>query len=381
MTLKELLTNTTDNALEMQQKNGAFPAGHNGPYKDPESPIRVTSHWLITLIRLAEQSDRNNRWDEPAQKAYTFLLENTKWYSENGFYICRLKEGRDVTNGLIGQAWVIEGLIMGSEYFRDEAGRERAFNVYRKHKFDKKQGLWHRIDSSGSAGRIDQTFNHQLWFAACSAPLIKYYPHVIDADITRFIDRLNKNIFILPEGLIWHEIPYKADFRSRLGHLLNQICTLSSGILGNYDSECKKINKTNRLYLKSAGYHAFNLYAFVRLREIFSDYAFWSSDKFRRAVNYLDSDEYKYLLKAENTYGYPYNAPGFEIPFIKYMICHSSDFKAGMNGLSYIEEQIQQTFNSESYLFDRGNPDPKTLTARIYELSRIPWSLLGEIEI
>ena len=48
-----------------------------------------------------------------------------------------------------------------------------AEEVFFQHKFIEKLGVWKRLEIDGSVGRIDQTFNHQLWFASCASLLLR----------------------------------------------------------------------------------------------------------------------------------------------------------------------------------------------------------------
>ena len=38
-------------ALKLQNPKGEMPAGHNGPYQDPETPIRNTAHWIVSFAK------------------------------------------------------------------------------------------------------------------------------------------------------------------------------------------------------------------------------------------------------------------------------------------------------------------------------------------
>ena len=67
MNLYDLLVDTADRAIEIQRSDGSMPPGHNGPYYDPETPVRNTAHWSITFVRLADNigDDSNHGTGHP----------------------------------------------------------------------------------------------------------------------------------------------------------------------------------------------------------------------------------------------------------------------------------------------------------------------------
>ena len=74
--------------------------------------------------------------------------------------------GKDFCNGLIGQSWSIEALMYAANYFDIPKILKIAKEVFLLHPFDEKSGLWRRTEVNGSFLSVDETFNHQLWFAA-----------------------------------------------------------------------------------------------------------------------------------------------------------------------------------------------------------------------
>jgi hypothetical protein len=47
----------------------------------------------------------------------------------------------------------------------------------------------------------------------------------------------------------------------------------------------------------------------------------------------------------------------------------------------WVNEQFRRCYNSETWMMDRNTEDPLTHTARIYELNRLPNSILETIEV
>jgi hypothetical protein len=46
-TLHDIIKSAAHYSLVVQREDGSFPPGHNGPYFNPEIPIRNTGRWLI----------------------------------------------------------------------------------------------------------------------------------------------------------------------------------------------------------------------------------------------------------------------------------------------------------------------------------------------
>ena len=72
---------------------------------------------------------------------------------------------------------------------------------------------------------------------------------------------------------------------------------------------------------------------------------------------------------AVNIYGFPYNAPGFELPYIyktfKYLV---GDRKELVDDI--IKKQMELTYCNEKEGFYKNTEDSNTLEARIYEYVR-----------
>ena len=87
--------------------------------------------------------------------------------------------------------------------------------------------------------------------------------------------------------------------------------------------------------------------------------------------------------RGDNIYSFPYNGPGFEIPSI---LCGFSDIYNDIididNEVKYwLDLQFSRTFYASEFMFSRNNPDPPTLTSRIYELLRFSDERIFNYEI
>ena len=45
MKLSEFLLKIAENSHSVQNEEGKFLPGNNGPYRDPETPVRNSAHW------------------------------------------------------------------------------------------------------------------------------------------------------------------------------------------------------------------------------------------------------------------------------------------------------------------------------------------------
>jgi hypothetical protein len=102
-----LLKSVVDGNL-MQQKDGSFPSGHNGPHGDEETPVRNTSHALYILCWLVDSGF--DEYKDKANLAVDYLLSKQARPMGSSFW-CRSNPEKDFNNGLVGQAWVFEALL------------------------------------------------------------------------------------------------------------------------------------------------------------------------------------------------------------------------------------------------------------------------------
>jgi hypothetical protein len=132
--------------------------GVNGPYFDIETPVRNTAHWCITYAILGSEMG-NMSFLKAANKLLDFLIQPGP-YEQESVYIHRQKQGKDWSNGDIGQAWVIEALtIAGKKLLRSDS-LSRAKNISMKFPFDYSLSAWQRIDPRNQTKAIDYTLNH-----------------------------------------------------------------------------------------------------------------------------------------------------------------------------------------------------------------------------
>jgi len=351
--LYDLIVDQTMIALEKQNDDGSFPPGHNGPYRDIETPVRNTAHWLFTLCELYKRTGKK-RYYHKANKAVDYLLSEEARPMNASFW-CRKNPEKDFCNGVMGQAWVLEALIKASNILeRDECYRV-AEEVFLLHPWDDENKIWGRVNVDGSYTGPDVTFNHQLWFGAI-AGFLTQTPSAIE-NSQQFFDIHAQNVSIYNNGVIYHTSPtisYKIDL-SKPEETLKKIKQLRNLYFGK-----------NKLWHKSAGYHAFNLYAFGLFKSHLPNHHFWESNKFKKILSVIDKKEF-IEEQVNNKYSFPYNPTGFEIAFAL------ETFKPENRDIIewWIEEQFKQAKKVKTSKLPKKYIDELTLRARIYELTRL----------
>lgn len=272
-------------------------------------------------------------------------------------------------NGLVGQAWTIEALVTAAGHFNRRDLIDLSEEVFLLHPFDETLAAWDYVDIDGEFRSLDKTFNHQLWFAMAGAMLAQHdVDPVIEDQVKRFLDELSKNLNLYDSGLIYH--PFKPEFDvekyakvflegARAGVAHKMIWNIIKGVVGDEGGDPMKET--------SIGYHSFNMYAFAALHEIYPNHPFWEHEKFRRALAYARSDRFKQQLDG-NPYGYPYNVSGIEMAYV--LEVFDDDVRDQQRW--WLEQQFERTLDPETMTMSRNNPDPATLTARLYEATRLP---------
>lgn len=352
VTLSEIIEKMAANALEKQLTNGSMPPGHNGPYHDPETPVRNTAHWLFTFSALYEKTGEQ-KWAKAAHKAADYLCSKEARPMDASFW-CRKNPQKDFCNGVMGQAWAMEGLIKAAEALQREDCYKMAEEVFLLHPFDEDKSIWQRVNVDGSYASYDGTFNHQLWFAAVASNLSK--TPVAEERAIRFLDIVEKKIDLYKDGVLTHNSPVAWS---------NKITTPFSMMKKFYDLYNRRKSK-KLLYLKSVGYHAFNLYAFAILKKQFPDHSFFSDLRMKKMLSVLGSRSFFESMN-DSPYGYWYNPPGLEIAFSLEILGDSIELAQ-----KWIDLQASKTFNHETEsLLSKGAPDPVTADARIYEAFRL----------
>ncbi len=343
------LVESAERAISWQLPDGAMPAGHNGPYQDPETSVRNTSHWGITFQTTWEATG-NKKLLRAAEACADFLLQNLTPKSP---FHCRNKPGKDKTNGLIGQAWAMEALIeLGVRQNRKDL-IDAAEAIFKLHPFLVRAGGWKTVNLDGSPNILDRTFNHQLWFCAIGTMLLATGRNSASEPINQFLSRLDVHLRLYANGLIRHITPL---------FLADGFVEKSKGAL----RALRMCSQDKGIYVKSLGYHAFNTYAFALIQRHHPSAKLASHPTVKRSLNYIVDGDFEREVES-SPYGYPYNPPGFEVAVTVNTFFPDRDDLVDR----WLSRQIDKTYNVHTKQFDLHASDVKTVAARIYEITRI----------
>ena len=345
---------------------GYATAGHNGPHGHPDTPVRNTGHYLIIYSYLYKKT-KEERYLDICKKFAQYLLDMQD-RTKSGAIQCMLSDKFDHLNGLIGQGWTIEALLYYYDISRDQRCLDCAKSIFYSQKYDWNLHLWHRIELDGSDIDIDPTYNHHVWFAACSYKLANLcHDDNIDKIIVDFLTKGAERDFKIhnADGILCHHVradrPIMKNIRrkAQIKKILSPISFLNP----------KKFDSKFMEY----AYHIFDLYGFCILKEKYGHLPLYSSKAYKRAVDCAFNIDYiNKKLKCNqinfiyNAYGYSYNSLAFEYPYV----AKSCGFvMQGIEDKLY-EVQKKLMWREDEKMFSRNQPDIDTWNARTYEIIR-----------
>ncbi|MFU8862060.1 MAG: hypothetical protein ACNA8K_16755 [Cyclonatronaceae bacterium] len=357
MMLSDIFVRMCENGLTLQLKNGSMPSGHNGPHNDPETPVRNTSHWLISFVKARELSG-DDRFLKAAQSCLAYLTGPDARPGKGAFWH-RSNPKKDFSNGIIGQAWTLEALIYAGRIMQDDTALRLAEDVFTRHPYDRSLQAWKMIDLEGNSTGIDRTFNHQLWFASIGCRLMEYGSGPVTDFTMDFVNSIHRNIGIYRDGVIKH-YPYgyaqSRSMRRTIGRQVHHVKQL--------------INPDRKAYSHSAGYHAFNTYALHTIRISCPGAPVFNGGIFEKALAVCQQDSFRHALDRAS-FGFPYNPPGTEIAVSLQSARRLTEAERKEQMQYWLNRQFERNFDSSTFRMTRNTPDPLTYEARIYELYQL----------
>jgi hypothetical protein len=284
-----------------------------------------------------------------------------------GYAFLNIPEDRIAGNGLIGQAWVMEGLITATQTLKDPRYAQVAAEVFEQHSFEESLGLWRILHPGGAVQQVHATVNQQIWLAAMGVRLTEYGASNARQRIQRFLDCLESHLKTLNGGILEMQIRrlYPLSLRQRF-HLWKHL--LQARILGS-PMPAFTYRET------SIGYHAFTMYGLALLKPHFPDHPFWQSPKFQRALRWTCSRAHQRALR-RNPFAMSYNPSGFEVPYVLSVFRPLPEEEILAQSRWWLTEQIRRHYDPNTGKFSRNTDDEPTLTARVYEATRLPDAIL-----
>lgn len=336
------------NRSQYYPKKNKIVTGTNGLYGEKESVYRTLAHWAV-LIQDA---------DLPNDKIVEFVELFIRHYEEHDLHVgpfkARESSEKDSSNGLIGTAWNVEGMI-ATYKLTNKIGLDKSFDInltlksmidklYSHYTYCEVQGNWPNIvEPNGNILGIDRTFNHQLWFAASkiSASSVFCPNEDFDSmDAEHFVKTLCRKLKRNHRGTIYHTLGTYPHYHKTL---------LKRLILSTYRRDMVK---------KEYGYHGFNLLALVRMFD-FNEVFF---SKLIREQLIVINKEHFIEAQENNEYGSSYNPVGLELAAALSKLNHNDD-----RILFWLNYHFSRYFNSSEFEFHSSN-DIATLNSRVYEM-------------
>lgn len=359
-TLADFIIKCSTAGLEVQKEDGSMPPGHNGPWLDPETPVRNTAHWAITFLE-ALQITGEDRFKKAALNALNFL-EGPLARPHNKTFHCREKGPKEQCNGLIGQAWAMEALIVGASRLEKPELASLAMEVFKIHPFESNLGLWEMVEIDGIPIGFKRTTNQQVWFAVMGAELAAFTKNKeAEQKVSLFLKNLPGILGTNEDGCFFHRfqlpdgVSVSREQRSlrKNPEILYRTRMSSSGF----------VLEENPLQLM-VGYHSFLLHGLARLKRTYPENPVWQTPALNRAINFVQKDIYQKTIW-DNPFCFRYNPTGLEVAF------SLGEFEKGEETLSkqkeWVQRQIGNFFDDQKNLMTLGSPDPNTSAARFYQ--------------
>jgi len=296
---KDYIERSARSATALQGVDGSFPPGNNGPWKDIDTPVRNTAHWAY-LLYTAYLFSGNSIYRLSALKASEYLLKPEN--RPDGFtFLCRTTKSKSKCNGLIGQAWAVEPLILIGKYEGRREYIETANNVLKCHEYDKKRKLFKACETDGTDLPLIRAVNQQIWLASS---IIRY---AVNLEAFEQSD-------LVPNALnVIEELLHSANFY-RNGCFQH---TLNPPFIGHAKRMIRSFRFLNFTphYPLSVGYHSFILAGLALAFKTLPESKIWHpwlySKRLKTAMKFsieLASNE-----QTHSPFSFQYNPTGIEI--------------------------------------------------------------------
>ena len=359
VSLYKLLENSARAALQLQNEDGSFPKGHNGPWNDNDTYVRTTAHWALLQYKAFEITG-DEKYKNSAEKACDYLIK--KECRPYGYtFHCRSDRRKDNCNGLIGQAWALEALLFVGKQVKQPEYLDCAKDVFDFFEYSFSRHLWPTIEIDGRCLGFHVTLNQQVWLSAMAllagGKSMEEKAHDFFLNLPRitvfFEDRLIKHR--IKNALVEKATRFILNPKKAIRFILNP----------------KLKNDMIPLKVLSVGYVPFILFGVAIAYRFNRQSDFWKN----KALKTLIKDTYLYV-KSHKPYGYGsdgsdyrwgYNTTGFEIA------CFIQECNTWL-GLNEKKEEIESWIGLQlngHYDFNNGmmtnnTIDPNILAARLY---------------
>lgn len=356
MMLKDILCRTANAGLKIQGDDGSFPPGHNGPWHNKETPIRNTAHWILTLAK-AHDITGDTDYEEGLRKAGSYLASDACCPMGRTFMVFTDGAMYGGSNGLVGQAWVMEALLTMYRKFGEERFLQLAEERALDQPWDAGLRIWRALSPQGEDMGIQWSLNQQIWFSALSRSVYQETGN----------EKINERVKLFSDRIPTVANFWKGFIRMRLREYL---------FIGRpkffYRIMKSRVRNHHKLEARSQGYIAYSYYPLSILHNIAPELEVWQKKsflhQFRSSLNFMEENVINYTTE-DNPYAYTYHPTGFEMACI--LESFTDIYKAKTTPAQWVQKQLDQHYDPDTDLMTRNTVDPMTLAARFYEASRI----------
>ncbi|MGD0020761.1 MAG: hypothetical protein ABSC54_00515 [Smithellaceae bacterium] len=361
--LYDLIARSAREGLKIQKAAGEYPCGHNGPWGDVDTNVRTTAHWVLINFKAYEITGEE-RFLSSAIKACEYIIR--KEQRPYGYtFKCRTNEtGKNMCNGLIGQAWAIEPLVFIGNLLNKPEYWDVAKKIVLLHRYDHKQHVWNNTEINGKILGINHTLNQQVWFATLNLIIGKFLcdQKLNDLAVDFFINLPLLVSSFEERGLIKHEFNSNAwSFRRIAKRLVGRTYKNST----YYDKQ----------KILSEGYLSFILYGLALAYEYSSEQIFWSDNKLKEIIsNTVDFiiNGFPFGWGEKAGYRWCYNPTGIEMAYALQVFKEYLKLESAENHISiFLSKQFEFYYDCEKNMLSKNTMDPAILSARLYEAVRL----------
>ena len=365
--LHDLLIRSAYKGLTIQLDDGSFPKGHDGPWYNDDTYIRTTAHWtMLTLKAYGLTGDKE--FLKSSVRALNYLTgEHSRPYNY-AFHCNNSIHGGTRSNGLIGQAWIIEPLITAGIQLEEDKYLSVAREVILLHPYNHKSCTWSAIEIDGADLGEYKTLNQQIWFGAMALKL--------------GINTSDENILCMSRDF-FNNLPKKINQFD--GGIIDHTYTNDRFLVKRWTRNLfRKANKNGEYSLQktlSISYMPFLLYGLAYIidtvpKDIISSTI--KSSFLTKAVRYIENDFPYGFLENPGSYRWSYNPVGIEMAYIlqvlsdlegNYLLQNDSNYETRIT--KWLKKQFEGYYDFERYIMNRNTNDPEILSSRLYEAVRL----------
>lgn len=358
--LSDLIIRSADSGRNMQDEQGYLPGGHNGPWDVINTNVRTTAHWALIFFE-SYKITNDEQYLKAAIRACDYLLSNEARPYGRSFFCINREDGKSLNNGLIGQAWAIEPLIIIGNGIGDDRYIDTARYIISIHPYSFTNHAWSAVDIDGRIIGEHRTLNQQIWMTAMCIMLGKDMndKRLLEVGFD-FYKHAEEKFVILKKGLIGQKCRTKQDPAKTKKPLA-------------------RILQGRNLIKRSEAYLTFLLYGIALAYELIPEEDFWNGLNLKKhiheAISYIEKGYPYGFLENINSFRWSYNPTGIEMAYIMqtfYSYLGKAKDTTFYDRLAkWLCLQFEGYFDVSTNLLIRNTGDPNILAARLYEATRI----------